>query len=227
MVGVVGSSPIAPTKSMSHSPDGGCRQGPTGNHARGCTGTRGQVRIWRLPAKRPLHSKSAPNDASCSGLFLCTSPTCGDARCGGNDRGVQRSRWPAPSHFRFPPHQPGPRTPGRRGLPWRDIGRGEQRRAGGGARSALRRLTRRPLSERSGAKRNAVSSAPRPQTEQHSAVARRAQPAADRDGWPAKASPSAPGREVSPGDPLLSRFAFREANRAAGIAQTIANPAAP
>ena len=71
MVGVVGSSPIAPTKSMSHSPDGECRQGPTGNHARGCTGTRGQVRIWRLPAKRPLHSKSAPNDGSCSGLFLC------------------------------------------------------------------------------------------------------------------------------------------------------------
>jgi hypothetical protein len=60
------SNQIETNKSVSHSPYDECRQGPTGNHARGCTGTRGQERIWR--ASRFIHI--SPDQRKLVGAFF-------------------------------------------------------------------------------------------------------------------------------------------------------------
>ncbi len=87
MVGVVGSSPIAPTKSMSHSSYGGCRQGPTGNHARGCTGTRGQEGIWRLPCKEAASFKVSPERRKWFGAFSWPAVPSSEHLVPGDPRG--------------------------------------------------------------------------------------------------------------------------------------------
>jgi hypothetical protein len=133
----------------------------------------------------------------------------------GRDVAAGRSRSPPRSHFTLSPHQPGPRHPGRRGWPWRDIGRGEQHRAGGGARSALRCLTRRRCLN--GAQRSEFGDAPPDRAAERSrakgAARSRPRPLA-RQGQPRR-----PGSRGLPRRPLRQPLRHREAHRAAGIAE--------
>jgi hypothetical protein len=174
---------------------------------------------WPLPRTTPSSSNGVPPTRSEYRQLRTTgsSPTCGDVgpmamavmwRQGVLDRLRDRTS----DLF---PHQPGPRHPGRRGWPWRDIGRGEQHRAGGGARSALRCLTRRRCLN--GAQRSEFGDAPPDRAAQRSrakgAARSRPRPLA-RQGQPCR-----PGSRGLPRRPLRQPLRHREAHRAAGIAE--------
>ena len=174
---------------------------------------------WRLPRTTSSSGNGGPATRSeCRQLrTMGSSPTCGDVgpmamavmrRQGVLDRLRDRT-----SDF-FPTSR-GLATWGGRGWPWRDIGRGEQRRAGGGARSALRCLTRRRCLN--GAQRSEFGDAPPDRAAQRSrakgAARSRPRPLA-RQGQPCR-----PGSRGLPRRPLRQPLRHREAHRAAGIAE--------
>ncbi len=121
----------------------GGRQGPTGNHARGCTANKRPGRIWRLCANQPLHSKSAPNDESCSGLF---SLAVDDRKVAWLDRRFTAFGVARPSPIPVPPESwprcPARESPRRARVPGNCRTRSRCRRRRSGNRRARRRRCR-------------------------------------------------------------------------------------